>query len=111
MKTFKKLSIGLGALAILSPLGLYLPARFKAGDAWGEWDADKIKELVGYVPTGLEKLSSLWKAFMPDYAFKGWEDKGLGHLSFAYVVSAVVGMAIIAGVVFLIGKLLAKKDS
>jgi hypothetical protein len=111
MKTTTKLWIGLGALAIISPIGLYLPHKFKTGDAWGEWDANKIKGLVGYVPHGLNKLSSLWNAVMPNYAFKGWEDKSLGHLSFAYIVSAVAGMCLIGGVVSLIGKFLAKKRS
>ena len=110
MTTTKKMWIGLGILAIASPIGLYLPDKLKAGAAWGEWGADEMKELVGYVPAGLEKLSSLWTAAMPDYAFKGWEEKGLGHLSFAYVISALIGIAIITGVVLLLGKLLVKKN-
>ena len=109
MNIIKKLCIGLGILIILSPIGLILPDRFKAGSAWGEWGSDEMKELVGYIPQGLEKLGSLWNAPMPDYAFKGWEEKGLGHLSFSYIVSAVVGIALIAIVIFLIGKLLVKK--
>ena len=110
MKIATKLWVGLGILIVLSPLGLWLPDRFKAGDAWGEWGTDGIKELVGYIPQGLEKLSSLWSAPMPDYAFKGWEEKGLSHLSFAYIVSAVLGIAIITVVVLLLGKLLINKE-
>ena len=110
MKITTKLWVGLGILIVLSPLGLLLPDRFKAGDAWGEWGTDGIKELVGYIPQGLEKLSSLWSAPMPDYAFKGWEEKGLSHLSFAYIVSAVLGIAIITMVVLLLGKLLISKE-
>jgi hypothetical protein len=111
MKLMTKLYIGLGVLAVASPIGLYLPDKFKAGDAWGEWGADKIKDLVGYVPAGLEKFSSLWHAFMPDYTFKGWENKGLGHLSFAYIVAAVVGIGLCFGISFLVGKLLARKKT
>jgi cobalt/nickel transport protein len=110
MKITTKLWLGLGTLALLSPIGLYLPEKFKAGDAWGEWDGDKIKEVVGYLPAGFEKLSSLWHAALPDYAFKGWEEKGLGHLSFAYIVSAVVGIALCVGGAFLLGKLLSRKQ-
>ncbi|MFH1230114.1 MAG: PDGLE domain-containing protein [Planctomycetota bacterium] len=109
MKISTKLWIGLGILAVLCPLGLILPEHFKAGAAWGEWGIDEIKELVGYVPKGLEKLSSLWNAPIPDYAFKGWEEKGLTHLSFAYIISAVVGIIIVVAVALLIGKLLSKK--
>ena len=110
MKTITKLWIGIAILILLSPLGLWLPEHFKAGDAWGEWGADTFKELVGYIPQGLEKLSSLWSAPLPDYAFKGWEEKGLGSLSFAYIASAIIGIFITACVVLLIGKLLSRKE-
>jgi hypothetical protein len=109
MKTTTKLMIGLGALAVLSPIGLILPEIAKAGSAWGEWGADEISAVAGYVPAGLAKLSALWSAALPDYAFPGWEDKGLGSLSLAYVASAVIGIALCAGACFLLGKLLAKK--
>jgi len=39
------------------------------------------------------------------------EEKGLTHLSVAYIISAVVGVALIAFVVWLIGKCLVKKGS
>jgi len=110
MKTTTKLWIGIGVLILFSPLGLILPERFKAGDAWGEWGADAFKELVGYIPKGLEKLSILWSAPIPDYAFKGWEEKGLAGLSFAYIASAIIGILVVACIIFLIGKFLTKKD-
>jgi hypothetical protein len=111
MKTITKLWIGLGTLAVISPVGLFLPDKLKAGSAWGEWGADEIKQLIGYIPSGLEKLSSVWKAAIPEYAFKGWADKGPGHLSVAYVVSAIVGIALCVGGAWLLGKLLARKGS
>jgi ammonia channel protein AmtB len=110
MKTTAKLWIGVGALALLSPLGIYLPDKFKAGSAWGEWGPHEIGGLIGYIPKGLEKLSSLWNSLFPDYAFKGWEDKGLGHLSLAYFVSAAVGIGLCVAAALLIGKLLVKKN-
>ena len=109
MKLITKFWIGIMVLIVLSPLGLILPEHFKAGSAWGEWGADEMQKLVGYVPKGLEKLSSLWNAPMPDYAFKGWEEKGLSHLSLAYIISAIVGIGIIVLVILVIGKLLTKK--
>ena len=111
MRTATKFWIGIAVLIILSPLGLILPEHFKAGSAWGEWGADEMQKLVGYIPQGLEKLSSLWNAPLPDYAFKGWEEKGLSHLSFAYITSAILGIGIIAIVVLVIGKVLVKKDN
>ncbi len=109
MKTITKLWIGLGILAVISPIGLYLPDKLNAGSAWGEWGSGEIKGLIGYIPAGLAKLSSLWNAVLPDYAFKGWEQKGMGQLSFAYVVSALVGIALCVGGAWLIGKFLAGK--
>ena len=111
MKTATKLWIGLGVLALLSPLGVILPDYFKSGSAWGEWEPEEIKKLAGYVPRGFKKFSGLWKAPFPDYAFQGWKDKGVGHLSLAYVFSAVFGIGLAALIVYLIGKVLAgKKD-
>jgi len=110
MKTTNKLWIGIGILMLLSPLGLILPEYFKSGDAWGEWGADAFKDLVGYIPQGLGKLSSLWSAPIPDYVFKGTEEKGLGGLIFAYISSAIIGILVIVCVSLLIGKLLQKKE-
>jgi hypothetical protein len=109
MKTTTKLWIGIAALILLSPLGLIIPDHFKAGSAWGEWGSDEMQKMLGTVPTGLAKLGELWKAPMPDYAFKGWEDKGLSHLSFAYIISGVLGAGLITLAVWLLGKALAKK--
>jgi len=110
MRTTSKLWLGVIILAFLSPLGLLLPEYFKAGDAWGEWGAETLQELVGYVPQGFTRLSALWSAPVPDYAFQGWEEKGLGNLSFAYISSAVIGIGITVAVIMLLGKLLTKKD-
>ena len=93
MKLISKLWIFLGGLIVLSPLGLLLPKYFKAGAAWGEG----------------EKLSFLWSAPIPDYAFKGWEQKSLASLSLAYIFSAAIGIIICVGVVFILGKFLSKK--
>ena len=112
MTLTKKLWIGIGVLIILTPLGLILPDYFKAGDAWGEWEADTIQKLVGYVPQGIEKFSVLWKdkALLPDYCFRGWDDKAMAFQCFAYVIAAIVGIAVISTIVFLLGKLLAKNN-
>jgi len=109
MKTVAKLWIWVGVFAVLSPLGLILPKVFKGGDAWGEWDAEGINGLVGYIPAGFQKLTDLWKAPLPDYTFRGWEDKGLIQNGFAYVVSAVAGSVIIWLTMRAISRLLIKK--
>lgn len=110
MKTVTKLWIAMVVLIVLSPIGLILPEHFKAGAAWGEWGAEEMEKLVGYIPQGLAKMAGLWSAPIPDYAFKGWEGKGLPHLSFAYIISAVVGIGITVLAVLFIGKVLTKKE-
>ncbi|MDD2752478.1 MAG: PDGLE domain-containing protein [Candidatus Omnitrophica bacterium] len=109
MKLTAKLWIGVAILVILSPLGLMFPEHFKAGSAWGEWGVDEIQKLIGYVPKGLEQFSSFWKAPLPDYAFSGWEEKGLAGLSFAYIISAIIGIAVVVIIALSVGKWLAKK--
>lgn len=109
MKTITKLWIFIVILAILSPIGLVMPNYFKAGVAWGEWGPEEIKGLVGYIPQGLYKLASLWSAPIPDYAFKGWEEKPLPSLSIAYIISAIAGVAIVVLIIFLAGKLFGAK--
>jgi len=89
----KKLWIGIFVLIILTPLGLILPAYFKAGGAWGE-----------------KKIVDIWKSPMPDYSFKGWDDKAMPYQCFAYVIAAIVGIAVISGIVFLLGKMLSRNN-
>ena len=106
MKTVTKLWIGIGALALLSPLGIFLPDRFKAGSAWGEWGTDEFDGLIGYIPKGLEKLSSFWKAPLPDYAVKGMEQ----HPEVTYIFSAIIGIGLCAGVAYFVCKILSRKN-
>jgi len=110
MKTTTRFWLALGVLALLSPLGLLVPALFKAGGAWGEWDAGTIAQRVGYAPRELARAGAHWQAPMPDYAFKGWEAQDMAHLGAAYLVSAVVGITLIAALAWLIGRLLTKKS-
>ena len=109
MKITTKFWMGLGVLVVLSPLGLLIPEHFKAGSAWGEWGAGQIRELVGYIPKGLEKLSSLWSAPLPDYVFKGWEEKPITSVSLAYIFSAVIGGACLCRYYIAIRKILEQK--
>lgn len=105
---FKKFWIGIGVLILLSPLGIILPEIFKSGGAWGEWGADEVEKIVGYIPQGLKKLSELWKPPIPDYAFSGWE--GLFKSSITYIISGVIGVGLVVLVSILIGKFLVRKN-
>jgi len=105
----KKLWIGLAIMALLTPLGIYLPDRFKAGDAWGEWGTDKIRELLGYVPEGLKRMADLWKAPVPDYNFGG-ENATFGTQAFSYIISGVLGIAAAVLLIYLITRFLVKHE-
>ena len=110
MKTITKLWILIAALAVLAPIGLFLPKYFNGGAAaWGEWSIEEIGKLLGYVPKGMERLSSLWSSPIPGYLFKGWKYKSSLSLSLAYIFSAAAGVLITAGIVFLIGKFFSDK--
>jgi hypothetical protein len=107
VKTSTKLWIGVAAMIALSPLGLILPAKLNAGSAWGEWSAEEMRRLVGYVPAGMSRLGGLWKAPLPDYAFKG---APFHSPSVSYIASAILGVAIVVGITILVGKALAHRE-
>ena len=109
MTTTKKLWIGIFILVLLTPLGLVLPALFGAKGAWGEWGADQFEKIMGYVPEGMRRLAGSWKAPMPDYAVPG-QGQGLAHGGFGYILSGVAGVAAVAGLTYLLTKLLVRKD-
>jgi cobalt/nickel transport system permease protein len=82
--------VGLGALVALTPLGLLAP-----GGAFGE-DAPGDLNLGRYglraIPEGLDRYNSLWShALLNGYGFNSGDHPVVG-----YLVSAVVGIAVIA---------------
>ncbi len=106
MTTFqRKLWIGLLIMALLSPLGILLPKKFDAEEAWGEWGTEKLGRLIGYVPEGLKKLAGLWKAPVPDYNFGG-EDATLTVQGISYVVSGLLGIAACALAALVVSRLI-----
>jgi hypothetical protein len=103
-KTLRNFAIGLVLLIILAPLGL-----LAVGETFGEWGSEELKEKLGYVPQGLERLSSLWSAPLPDYAFPGGEsDESMTLSAAAYILSAVIGVLVCGGLLYFIGKRIAR---
>ena len=101
-KIIKAFAIGLVALIILAPLGL-----LAVGETFGEWGPEEVKEKLGFVPPGLEQLSSLWSAPMSDYALPGIGDS-MTAAATAYILSAVLGVVICGGLLYFVGKKVAK---
>jgi len=73
----------IGILILVTPLGL-----LANGTAWGEWGTEEIKNLIGFVPKGMEE-GFKFNSLIPDY--------GLGNLKdyIGYIISALLGVIII----------------
>ena len=91
------------ALIVLCPLGL-----IAEGTAWGEWGTEEMAELtetgvpLGYTPSGMLEGFSL-DVWFPDYAISGMPD------AFAYILSAIIGTALLIIAFKLWGSLAAAK--
>jgi cobalt/nickel transport system permease protein len=82
--------VGLGAVAFLAPLGL-----LAGGGAFGEEQPDRL-DLQRYhlqaVPDGLARYAGFWHHAI----FSGYDFKHDAHPAVGYIVSAFVGMVVIA---------------
>ncbi|MBI5302343.1 MAG: cobalt transporter CbiM [Chloroflexi bacterium] len=82
---------GLVALVVLTPIGLLAP-----GTAWGEWGRDELEQLgLGYIPVGFDQWSNFWISPLPNY-----DIPALDNPTVAYIISAVVGVALVLAIVF-----------
>jgi hypothetical protein len=108
MTTVKKLWMGIGVLALLSPLGLIIPSLFKAGGAWGEWDLEEIERITNFAPEGMKRLAGIWKAPLRDYTVPGQRTGMVGE-SLGYVITAIIGIALVAGIMYLLARLFGRR--
>ena len=106
-KSQKKLWIGLIILALLTPIGVILPEKFKAGGAWGEWGPEELEKLIGYVPQGLKRLSDLWKAPVPDYNF-GSDGASMTIQVISYIASGLIGILTVGLLTYVISRLIVR---
>jgi cobalt/nickel transport system permease protein len=96
----RKLWVALGLALILTPLGI-----FAVGSAWGEWSAKDFSNPAArrqiaaasgnrvppeQAPSGLKRLSALWKAPVPEYA-----PSFIKSPYFGYFISAAIGVGLI----------------
>jgi hypothetical protein len=103
----KKLWIGLLVMALLTPLGILLPEKFNAENAWGEWGIEKLEKLLGYVPEGLRKLTDIWKAPISYYNFGG-EGASRAVQVISYIVSGFLGIGACVLIVFIISRFIVR---
>ncbi len=91
------------ALIVCTPLGL-----LAAGTAWGEWDPAELAEQelggvpLGYTPAGMTEGVS-FAALFPDYSVPGLPE------AFGYILSAVIGTALLILIFKVVSSLLSDK--
>ncbi|MCX5780655.1 MAG: cobalamin biosynthesis protein [Firmicutes bacterium] len=75
-----------------------------SGTAFGEWGLDQLGEEVGFVPAGLARMADLWQyAPLSDYRIAGF-DASFMQAAAGYIISALVGVALVAGIMSLLRK-------
>ena len=107
---YEGLMVGFLALVALVPLGL-----LAKGDAWGEWDANGIREETGktfgesraFVPKGVEAAEAHGYK-----GIKGLEDYASsdGKSKWGYLGAGVLGVGTISGLLLAGGRVLSKKE-
>ena len=97
----KPLIIGLLLMLIFVPLGLIASAT-----AWGEWSPAEIRQRFGFVPEGMRRFAGIWRGILPGYGAQG----GFWSSVPGYLVSGVVGVAIIGAITFLIVTFLSRRS-
>jgi len=89
----------LGLVALATPVGL-----LASGTAWGEWGVDELEDLgLGFIPSGMQRFAEWWPAPLPDY---GWPRMGA---VIGYILSAFAGIALVALLLWLLGRALIRK--
>lgn len=102
LRRYRSVWIPVLALTVLTPLGL-----FATGTAWGEWSADEMKERLGFLPQGFAAVSDWWHAIFPDYSVSAFGDGWFGSAA-GYILSAAVGILLIAALIFLASRMMVK---
>lgn len=92
-----RVALGFIAIAVvLTPIGLLAP-----GGAFGEDSPTDLQDNLGLssIPEGLARYNGFWShTLLGDYGAEA------SHPTLAYILSAIVGIAIIAVTIFLVGK-------
>ena len=102
---YRRYGLALLAMALLSPLGLVAQ-----GGAWGEWGAEELEKLLGFVPSGIEKAAGFWQGLFPDYSVKFLGEGRLAENA-GYLISALVGSVLVYGVTMAYVRIMARNGA
>lgn len=103
--SIKKGWYALIALIIFTPLGL-----IAQGTAYGEWSGDELKSKIGFIPSGMAKLTDKWRALLPDYSIPGF-DSSFSKSALGYIFSAIVALVLILAITTAISLLHKRKNA
>jgi cobalt/nickel transport system permease protein len=96
-------------IAIVATLGLIAP-----GFAFGEGEPSDIQAAFGYIPQGLQQLSSFFSAPFSDYnlqfPFFSADNAPLWHAAIGYEISCILGILLIGGAAYGLGYLFRRRD-
>jgi cobalt/nickel transport system permease protein len=92
--SLRPLWVFVAVLIALVPLGL-----MAAGTPWGEWGKEELGELLGYIPSGVERFEGAWKGVLPDYG------QDSGGKALLYVLSALGGSVLLVAAVYVWSRL------
>ncbi len=93
----RKVFIILGLLIALVPLGLLTDYS-----AWGEWENEYYKKVLGFIPQGIENAKGI-KPIIPDYSIAGLNE------TVSYYISAIIGLFLLFAIYYIFTKLVSKK--
>ena len=98
-KRFKGVGTAFMAAAIVAPLGLIAP-----GFAYGEGSTGDVQSAFGYIPKGMQDLSTLFSAPFSGYNIKlpffSESNQALWQTAIGYEISGIVGMLVLGLAVF-----------
>ena len=98
-KSMKRVGTAFVGLAVIAPLGLIAP-----GFAYGEGSVDDVNAAFGYIPQGLQDLSSVFSAPLSGYniplPFFSGADSALWHEALGYEITGIIGMLLCGAVIY-----------
>ena len=101
----KRVGTAFTALAVIAPLGLIAP-----GFAYGEGSTEDVEAAFGYVPQGLQDLSSIFSAPFAGYnlplPFFSDANAQLWQAAIGYEIAGIIGVLLIGAVIVLIARLI-----
>jgi cobalt/nickel transport system permease protein len=108
-KRFKGVGTAFMAAAIIAPLGLIAP-----GFAYGEGSTADVQAAFGYIPKGMQDLSTWFSALFSGYninlPFFSGSNQALWQTAIGYEISGIIGMLVVGLTVFGVMYLLRRRS-